>query len=172
MERIFALDWQLLHDVVLTAAAMFILFFGLSFLLFNPVRKVLESRKKKIRDELAEAEARLTEAKTMQEEYDGKLAEVKKESAAILDEAEKKAARNRAEILNEAKNEAAVIRRRAELDAEQEKAHARDDMKQELVTLASKIAGKVVRERMDASVQEELVTETLSEIGEGTWQDQ
>ena len=172
MERIFALDLQLVHDVLWTALAVFILFFGLSYLLFNPVREMLEKRKKKISDELSEAEESLKKANLMKAEYDEKLSAVKKESAAILDEAEKKAQKNRSEIINEAKEEAAVIRRRAHEDAEQEKVHARDDMKQEVVTLASLIAGKVVHDKMDTTVQDELVTETLSEIKESTWQDQ
>ncbi len=172
MERIFALDLQLVHDVLWTGLAIFILFFGLSYLLFNPVREMLEKRKKKISDELAEAEESLQKANAMKAEYDEKLSSVKKESAAILDEAEKKAQKNRSEIINEAKEEAAVIRRRAHEDAEQEKVHARDDMKQEMVTLASLIAGKVVHDKMDTTVQDELVTETLSEIKESTWQDQ
>ncbi|MBR5739008.1 MAG: F0F1 ATP synthase subunit B [Lachnospiraceae bacterium] len=172
MERIFALDLQLVHDVLWTALAVFILFFGLSYLLFNPVREMLEKRKKKISDELSEAEESLKKANLMKAEYDEKLSAVKKESAAILDEAEKKAQKNRSEIINEAKEEAAVIRRRAHEDAEQEKVHARDDMKQEMVTLASQIAGKVVHDKMDTTVQDELVTETLSEIKESTWQDQ
>ncbi|MBO4410584.1 MAG: F0F1 ATP synthase subunit B [Lachnospiraceae bacterium] len=172
MERIFALDLQLVHDVLWTALAVFILFFGLSYLLFNPVREMLEKRKKKISDELSEAEESLKKANLMKAEYNEKLSAVKKESAAILDEAEKKAQKNRSEIINEAKEEAAVIRRRAHEDAEQEKVHARDDMKQEMVTLASLIAGKVVHDKMDTTVQDELVTETLSEIKESTWQDQ
>ena len=172
MERIFALDLQLVHDVLWTALAVFILFFGLSYLLFNPVREMLEKRKKKIGDELKEAEESLKKANEMKAEYDGKLSEVKRESARILDEAEKKAQKNRSEILNEAKEDAALIRRRAHEDAEQEKIHARDDMKQEMVTLASMIAGKVVHEKMDTAVQDELVTEVLSEIKESTWQDQ
>lgn len=171
MERIFALDLQLVHDVLWTALAVFILFFGLSYFLFNPVREMLEKRKKKISDELSEAEKSLKQANEMKAEYDAKLSEIKVKSAEILDEAEKNAIRNRNEIIREAKEDAAVIRRKAHLDAEQEKVHARDDMKQEMVSIASMIAGKVIRDRMDTGVQEELVDEVLSGIGESTWQD-
>lgn len=172
MERIFALDLQLVHDVLWTALAVFILFFGLSYLLFNPVRDYLEKRKKKISEELKEAETSLAEANSMKAEYEEKMSVVKKESAAILDEAEKKAQRNRNEILNEAKEEAAMIRRRASEEAEQEKVRVKDDIKKEMVSLASAIAGKVIHGKMDTTVQDELVNEALSEIKESTWQDQ
>ena len=55
MERLFDLDMQLVHDVILLAIAVFFLFLAMSYLLFNPVRKMLEDRKLKIRTELDDA---------------------------------------------------------------------------------------------------------------------
>ena len=55
MDRLIGFDPQLLHDAVLTGINIFILFFALSYLLFNPVRDVLEKRRQKIVDELARA---------------------------------------------------------------------------------------------------------------------
>ena len=48
MDRLIGFDPQLLHDAVLTGINIFILFFALSYLLFNPVRDVLEKSRKKI----------------------------------------------------------------------------------------------------------------------------
>jgi len=55
-------------------------------------------------------------------------------------------------------------------EAALEKEKAADDMKREMVVLASMIAGKVVKASIDTTVQESLVNETLKEIGESTWQ--
>ena len=44
MDRLIGFDPQFLHDAVLTGINVFILFFALSYLLFNPVRDVLEKR--------------------------------------------------------------------------------------------------------------------------------
>ena len=44
----FGFDPQLLYEMFWTAINIFILFFGLSYLLFNPVRDMLEKRKQKI----------------------------------------------------------------------------------------------------------------------------
>lgn len=172
MERLFALDAQLIHDTLWTALAIFLLFFGLSYLLFNPVRAMLEKRKKKISDELTEAEKSLREAERMKAEYDEKIGHAEAESHEILDEARRNAVRSRNEIINEAKEDASRIRAKAAADIEQEKLHARDDMKQEIVTIASKIAEKVVSGGMTAEVEDRLVDETLDEIGKETWQDQ
>jgi len=45
--RIFGLDFQLIADSAITLLAVFALFFGASYLLFNPVRKMLEGRREK-----------------------------------------------------------------------------------------------------------------------------
>ena len=70
----------------------------------------------------------------------------------------------------DAKEEASRIIERAKVEAALEKEKAADDMKREMVVLASMIAGKVVKASIDTTVQESLVNETLKEIGESTWQ--
>ena len=45
-----------------------------------------------------------------------------------------------------------------------------DDMKQEIVSIASLMAEKVVASSIDMKVQDELIEETLKEMGESTWQ--
>ena len=90
MDRLIGFDPQLLHDAVLTGINVFILFFALSYLLFNPVRDVLEKRRKKIADELEQAAADQTKAASLKEEYEAKLKDVNKEAESILEAARKK----------------------------------------------------------------------------------
>ena len=52
MERLLGFDPQLLFDAFVTGINVFILFFALSYLLFNTVRDVLERRRQKIAGEL------------------------------------------------------------------------------------------------------------------------
>ena len=52
---------------------------------------------------------------------------------------------------------------------ELEKKRALDDMKQEMITIASMMAGKVVAASIDTKVQEGLIDETLKEMGDHTW---
>ena len=44
-----------------------------------------------------------------------------------------------------------------------------DEAKQEMVAIASLMAGKVVAASINTSIQDTLVEETLKEIGESTW---
>ena len=73
-------------------------------------------------------------------------------------------------MLEEAKEEAARIIERANREVELEKRKAVDDMKQEIVSIATLMAGKVVGGSMNVTIQDALVDETLKEMGESTWQ--
>ena len=170
MSRLFDLDLQLLADSVLTIIAVMALFFALSYFLFDPVRKLMEDRQKLIAAEIESAIKDKEEAALLKEQYDDKLKQVDKEAEEILSEARKKALKNEARIVEEAKLEATRIMERASEEVELEKKRALDDVKQEIITVATAMAGKVISSNMDVSIQESLVDETLKEMGESTWQ--
>ncbi len=170
MERLIGFDAQLLYDMFWTALNIFILFFGMSYLLFNPARDMLERRKQRIAGELADAANDKEAAAAMKAEYEKKLKEVSKEADAILEEARRKAKIRESEIIEEARAEAARIVERGNREVELERKKALDDMKQEIVSIASLMAGKVVAASIDTTVQDALIEETLKEMGESTWQ--
>ena len=58
---------------------------------------------------------------------------------------------------------------RARVEAELEKQKMADEVKKEMISVASLMAGKVVSASIDASVQDQLIDETLKEMGEKTW---
>ena len=170
MERLFTLDAQLLFDTIVAALAMLLLFTVLSYILFNPIRDLLEKRKQRIVDDKEAAKREKEEAIGYREEYEKKLQEVDKEVQLILSEARKKAMKNENAIIAEAKEEAALIMARANAEIELEKKRALDDMKQEMIAIASMMAQKVVTASIDMKDQENLIEETLKEMGESTWQ--
>lgn len=169
MDRMFGLDWQLLADSTLTIIAVFALFAIMSYFLFNPARKMLNDRKEKIRTELEDARTNMETAQGLKEEYEGKLKNVDKEAEGILSEARKKGLANEAQIIAQAKEEAARILDRARVEAELEKKKMSDDVKKEIISVASAMAGKVVSASIDTNVQDQLIDETLKEMGESTW---
>ena len=71
--RIFGLDPQLLFQVVFQAIAIFILFTAASYLLLDPVRKILNDRKERVMKDHREVSQNKEEAVRMKDEYDGKL---------------------------------------------------------------------------------------------------
>lgn len=170
MERLFDLDAQLLADSALNLIAVLALYFLLSFLFFNPIRRLLDERKKLIAEDIASAKQDKEEAALLKSDYDDKLKQVDKQADEILSQARQKALQNEARVQEQAKEEAARIIKRAEEQAELEKKRALDDMKQEMISVAALMAGKVVSANMDVEIQESLVDETLKEMGESTWQ--
>lgn len=170
MERLFNLDVQLIHDALLLGIAIFVLFLAMSYLLLNPVRKMLYDRQRKIQGDIDSAKTDKDKASAMKAEYEAKLKNVDKEAEAILSEARQKALKNEARIIDEAKQEAARIIQRANEEAALEKNRAMDDMKQEMIVVASMMAAKVVAASIDTTVQNALVEETLKEMGDSTWQ--
>lgn len=167
--RLFDLDLQLISDSVLMIIAVFALFLIASHLLFNPVRDMMQNRQNRIKNELDNAAADMENARVLKEEYEAKLRDIDKEAETILSEARKKALANENKIVADAKEEAARIIERANVEADLEKKKAADDVKREMVVLASMLAGKVVNAAIDTTVQDSLIEETLKEIGEGTW---
>ena len=169
LSRLFDLDFQLLADASLMIIAMFFLFMFASHYLFNPVRKMLQDRQNKIKGELEPAAQDQESAKESRRLYEEKLAAVEKEAEAILADARKRGMENEARIVAEAKEEAAKIVDRAKVEAELEKKKMADEVKREMVAVASVMAAKIVAANIDANVQHELIEETLKEIGDSTW---
>ena len=167
--RLFDLDFQLLADAVLSIIAVFVLFLALSYFLFNPAREFLKKRQDKIRNELEEARVSQEEAAALKKKYEDKLAHINKEADDILSATRKKAMANETRIITEARDEAARIVARAKIEAELEKKKVADEVKKEMVSLASVLAGKVIGTTIDASAQDGLIDETLKEIGDSTW---
>ncbi|MCQ2491858.1 MAG: F0F1 ATP synthase subunit B [Lachnospiraceae bacterium] len=167
--RIFGLDLQLGFDAVLQAIAVLLLFLALSYILYEPVKKILKDRQEKIKNELAAAATDMEEAAKLRADYENKLKDINKEADQILAEARKKALKKEQEIIAEAQEEASRIVARANAEIELEKKKVKDEVKTEMIAIASAMAGKFVAETIDADKQDALITETLQEMGDQTW---
>jgi F-type H+-transporting ATPase subunit b len=121
MERLFDLDFQLLHDAVITAVAVFVLFLFLSYMLFKPTRDLLKKRQERITADLASAKQDKEEADALKTEYEKKIDGAQREAEVIMSEARQKAVRNEEQIIAGAKEEAANIIRQAQNEAKLEK---------------------------------------------------
>jgi len=168
--RIFGLDFQLEADVVIQWLAVLFLFFLLSYLVFNPARDLIKKRQSKIQAEMDMAAADMEEANRCKAEYNEKLASAAAEADEILSNGRKTALKREGEIIEEANTEAKRIRERAKKDILLEQEKMRDEMKQEMISVATMIAGKMVSKNMDESEHSALIEEAFNEMGEGTWQ--
>lgn len=168
-ERLFGLDYQTLFDTAITALNVFIVFILLSYILFNPVRDMLDKRQEKITGDRESAKSDKEAAQAFKTEYEGKLKDINKEADMILSEARKKALQREESIINDAKAEAARIIERANHEAELEKKRVADEVKQEMITIAAAMATKAVADSVDVKVSDALIEQTLNEMGDETW---
>lgn len=167
---IFGLSSQLLLDSLILLLAVGFMFVLLSYLLFNPARDLLNKRREKIANEMAEAAREKAEAESFKAEYDAKRKAAEKEAEVILSEGRKKAQKREEEIVNEAKAEASRVMERASREIALEKNKMKDEIKQQMVAVATVMAGKLVASSLDEEKQAELIDEALSEMGDDTWQ--
>ena len=168
-DYIFGLDPQLIFDSLITLLAMFVLFLFLSYLLFNPARDLMQKRQETIRQEMETAAKEKADAIQFKEQYDEKLKNVDKESEEILSETRKKALKKETAIVDEAKQEANRILNRANREVELEKNKVKDEVKQEMISVAAAMAGKVIEVSLDEDKQSQLIEDTLKEMGDETW---
>lgn len=168
-DYIFGLDPQLLVDSAITILAMFFVFLLLSYLLFNPARNLMEKRQEGIREQMETAAREKQDAIQFKAEYDEKIKNVQKETDEILSEARKMALKKESVMLEEAREEAAQIVARANREVELEKSKVKDEMKQEIINVATAMAGKIVASSLDESKQSQLLADTLKEMGDETW---
>ena len=168
--RIFGLDAQLVVDTVILAISVFVLFLLLSYLLFNPARALLQKRRDKIQEEMEQSLKDKEKAMQFKEEYEAKLKSASLKVDEILSEGRKKAITKENEIINAAQEEAHKIRERANREIELEKNKLKDEVKQEMISVASAMAGRIIGQSIDEGKQNQLVEETLNEIGDHTWQ--
>lgn len=166
---LFDLKPQLLQDAFLSMISVLVLFTVASHFLFNPVRELMRKRKEKIQGDIDEAKENLESAEALKAEYEAKLKNIDDKAEEILSAARKQALDSENKIIAQAKEEAVRIKERAEQEAELEKKKVVDDVKTEMISIASIMAGKVVAASIDTTVQDGLVDETLKEIGDSTW---
>ena len=105
----------------------------------------------------------------MKDEYDGKLKDIDKVAEQILSDSRKKALQRENQIIADAKNEASRIIESARQEAELEKKRVKDEVKQEMISVASLMSEKIVAASMDEAKQNALIEQTLEEMGDDTW---
>ena len=168
--RIIGFDGQLIFDSIITGINVFILFFLLSYFLFNPVQKVLKNRSEKIKKEIENAKKQEEDAIALKAEYEKKLAETRDEVETIIDGARKNANKLSESIIADAKAEAQNIINRGNKEVEQEKAKAVDELKNQVISISTLIASKIIKENVDTKREDKIFEEALSEIGASGWQ--
>lgn len=139
-----------------------IMFFVLSRFVFPPVMRMLEGRRQRIQDSLAEAERVRKEAAQERNTFQQQLAEERQRNAAELARAAQQGQQVREEIIAAAERERDSILATARRDAEALREQAVADSRRQIVDLAILAAQRVVGGSMDEARQRQLVNDFLT----------
>jgi len=144
----------------------FVLVFGvLGKMLIPRITKTLEERTDKIEGGLARAEEAQDEANRTLKEYQDKLADARHEAARLREEAKEQGAQIIAEMREQAQAEARRITEAAQSQIEAERQQALISLRQEVGTLATELAGRVVGESLgDEARQGRMIDRFLDDL--------
>lgn len=164
-ERLFGLDYQTLFDTAFTMVNVLILYVFLKYVLFIPVRKLLEERKKRLDDQNARAAADTAEAQKLKAEYEQRVLEAGREADNILGESRREMIKKEQEVLDDAKTRAADIMSAARSEASKDFEAAQSSVRDEVKDIASAMAARVTNQKVDGPVDDALLNEALKEAG-------
>ena len=153
-------------SVFLLQLATFLVGMWVSSKIFLPqLKDWMESRQKRIEDQIATADKRQAEAANLKTDFEKKVKELEQGTAEILQRSRKEASQARDEAIQSARKEAELILADARKAIESERQAVTQALQKEVGLLAVNIAEKIMRSSVDAKVQEKIVKENIQELG-------
>ncbi|MDZ7752250.1 MAG: F0F1 ATP synthase subunit B [Gammaproteobacteria bacterium] len=132
--------------------------------LWEPMLKALEDRKKRIADGLAAAERGLHEKELSEKRAKDLLHEAKDQANEIINNAQKRAG----EIVEEAKDQARAegdkLKSAAKIEIEQEGNRVREDLRKQVAVLAVAGAEQILKQEVDAAKHNAMLEKLAAEL--------
>ena len=153
-------------DILISLANLLILFLILKRFLFKPVQKMFETRKQQVENIYAEADENRSQAVSMKQEYEAKMASARAEADGLVRNAVQTAQKRSDAIMAEAAGQASHIKQKAEEEIAKEKQQMLQDVRGEISDIAVSIASKVVEREINAKDHQGFVDEFIRNVGE------
>jgi len=131
-----------------------------------PIVEILETRERKIRESLEQAERHRIEAERRLKEYEDRMAAASREANTILAQAKDRAQKTLEENEQRLVTEAERIKADVARDIEQERRRAIHDIRQQTTELALLVAEKVVERSLTDADHRRLAEEALDAIAQ------
>lgn len=146
-------------------AAFLLLLFILAKYVIPPINRAMTARQDAIRAEFAELDEAKSGAQAAEDEFKAQIADARHEAARIREEAREQGAQIIAEMREQANSEAARIVEHAHVQIEADRKAAMTQLRGEVGTLATTLAGRIVGESLDDDVrQSRVVDRFLTEL--------
>ena len=161
--EVFGFDWRSLlfyiGNFVLLAAVLIAV-------LYKPVKKMLESKRKSLDDAFAENDRLRAESENSKAEYDKIGEDMKVENARVAAEVAKAAEKRADELIGEAQEQARAIVDAAKKEAVTQKEQLRTEYRDSVNRLAVQVAQKVLEREVSEKDNAALIEQALSD-----WED-
>lgn len=155
---------DMIFDLAINLANILIMFLIVRFLVYKPVRKFMNARAQKAEQEKQEADAKLEEARRLQEEYSQKLQQTESAAQKIIAAANREAENNAAVILSKAHQDAGLLIEEAKKDAQHTAEEISKEMRGQVVDLAIDIAQRLVERNIDDEDNMRYAQELFSQL--------
>ncbi|MBN1533913.1 MAG: F0F1 ATP synthase subunit B [Spirochaetes bacterium] len=131
---------------------------------WKPIVEALDARAEKIRGDIDNAEKARQEAEKLFGQHKEMMDRAKDEAAQIISKGKEEAEKVKNEIIEKANVSGKEITERAKKEIEIAKEKALTDLKNEIVSLSTDIASKIVKKNLNSSDQKGLVEEALKNM--------
>lgn len=145
--------------------AFVIMFAILAKWIIPPINKAMEARQEAIRNQFKELDDARDRADEAEAEFKSQIADARQEAARIREEAREQGAQIVAEMRTQAQAEAARIVEHAQAQIEADRQAAAATLRNEVGTMATTLAGRIVGESLeDEARQSRVVERFLAEL--------
>jgi F-type H+-transporting ATPase subunit b len=152
------------NELIWGSISFTILFVLLAKFAYPGIKKGMEARTERIRDDLQSAESAKDDASRVLEEYRAQLADAKAESGRIIEEARQQGDAVRREQEARLQTELAAMRAKAAADVESAKNQAIADLRQQVAELAIGAAEVVIQKNLDRETQVQLIDRYIESL--------
>ncbi len=142
-----------------------VLVFAMMKFAYPALKKSMDARADKIRENLDEADRVKTEAQSVLSDYQRQLADARNESNRIIEDARQTADQLRRDLMERAETEVGELRQRARDDIAAAQERALADLRTNVGTLAIELAEKVVEANLDREANMRLIESYISSVG-------
>jgi F-type H+-transporting ATPase subunit b len=166
---LFPADLDMFLGMVPNLLTFMVLAALLTWLLWKPVKRILDERATKIENDLLSAEDSKLTASQLKAKYELMLRDIEVERAAILEEARKLATERRDQIVEAAKGEAAELKARADREIAAAQVQSRDAIHAAIVDISTAMAAKLIEANIDQFSHHDLFEEAMQELESTTF---
>ncbi len=145
-----------------TLVFFFLLLALVNYVFLPPIRKVMDERAERIRDDLAAAEADQAKAASASGELADELADVRAEAHSVIDAARAEAMAQRAELVGAAEADVAAMRAEAEAEIATARATAMAAIGPQVGDVAAQAASQALGRTVDIGSVQPLVDRHLA----------